>query len=136
MLQPFARPCDHADPSLSDLNWTERSWQRQQAYSDSKLHNVLLAFAIPSRRSSARNRPNRPPRPRCRGRRRSRSSDEAGPAVHSWEADLSRLRGRVGDQAPFFAPPFCFAHLRFWAAAILARASGLKVRFFLGCFMP
>ena len=34
------------DPSLSDLNWTERPWQGQQAYSDSKLHNVLLAFAM------------------------------------------------------------------------------------------
>ena len=37
------------DPSLSDLNWTERPWQGQQAYSDSKLHNILLAFAMASR---------------------------------------------------------------------------------------
>src|ERR1700677_2152258 len=37
------------DPSLSDLNWTERPWQGQQAYSDSKLHNVLLAFAVARR---------------------------------------------------------------------------------------
>jgi NAD(P)-dependent dehydrogenase (short-subunit alcohol dehydrogenase family) len=37
------------DPSLNDLNWTERPWQGQQAYSDSKLHNVLLAFAMASR---------------------------------------------------------------------------------------
>ena len=37
------------DPSLSDLNWTERPWQGQQAYSDSKLHNVLLAFAMARR---------------------------------------------------------------------------------------
>jgi NAD(P)-dependent dehydrogenase (short-subunit alcohol dehydrogenase family) len=37
------------DPSLSDLNWTQRPWQGQQAYSDSKLHNVLLAFAIARR---------------------------------------------------------------------------------------
>ena len=35
------------------------------------------------------------------------------------------------DQALFFAAPFCFAHLRFCAAAIRARASGLRVRFFL-----
>jgi NAD(P)-dependent dehydrogenase (short-subunit alcohol dehydrogenase family) len=34
------------DPSLSDLNWTERPWHGQQAYSDSKFHNVLLAFAM------------------------------------------------------------------------------------------
>jgi len=35
------------------------------------------------------------------------------------------------DQALFFAAPFCFAHLRFCAAAIRARASGLSVRRFL-----
>jgi NAD(P)-dependent dehydrogenase (short-subunit alcohol dehydrogenase family) len=37
------------DPSLSDLNWTRRAWQGQQAYSDSKLHNVLFAFAMARR---------------------------------------------------------------------------------------
>jgi NAD(P)-dependent dehydrogenase (short-subunit alcohol dehydrogenase family) len=37
------------DTSLSDLNWTERPWEGQQAYSDSKLHNVLLAFATARR---------------------------------------------------------------------------------------
>lgn len=34
------------DPSLRDLNWTERNWRGNQAYSDTKLHDVLLAFAI------------------------------------------------------------------------------------------
>ena len=38
------------------------------------------------------------------------------------------------DQAAFFAALFCFAHLRFCAAAIRARASGLSVRFFRGDF--
>ena len=37
------------DPSLHDLNWAQRPWQGQQAYSDSKLHNVLLAFAMARR---------------------------------------------------------------------------------------
>jgi len=37
------------DPSLSDLHWSKRPWEGQQAYSDSKLHNVLLAFAIARR---------------------------------------------------------------------------------------
>ena len=37
------------DPSLCDLNWAQRSWQGQQAYSDSKFHNVLLAFAVARR---------------------------------------------------------------------------------------
>src|SRR5882724_13070239 len=38
------------DGSLKDLAWERRPWQGQQAYSDSKLHDVLLAFAIARRR--------------------------------------------------------------------------------------
>jgi NAD(P)-dependent dehydrogenase (short-subunit alcohol dehydrogenase family) len=34
------------DASLKDLLWENRRWDGQQAYSDSKLHNVLLAFAV------------------------------------------------------------------------------------------
>ncbi|HKV80636.1 MAG TPA: SDR family NAD(P)-dependent oxidoreductase [Candidatus Sulfotelmatobacter sp.] len=34
------------DASLKDLAWKERPWQGQQAYSDSKFHDALLAFAI------------------------------------------------------------------------------------------
>jgi NAD(P)-dependent dehydrogenase (short-subunit alcohol dehydrogenase family) len=34
------------DASLKDLGWEHRPWQGQQAYSDTKLHDVLLAFAI------------------------------------------------------------------------------------------
>jgi NAD(P)-dependent dehydrogenase (short-subunit alcohol dehydrogenase family) len=34
------------DASLKDLVWERRPWQGQQAYSDTKLHDVLLAFAI------------------------------------------------------------------------------------------
>src|SRR3954467_6217815 len=34
------------DASLKDLAWKERPWRGQQAYSDTKLHDVILAFAI------------------------------------------------------------------------------------------
>jgi NAD(P)-dependent dehydrogenase (short-subunit alcohol dehydrogenase family) len=34
---------------LKDLKWEDRPWQGQQAYSDTKLHDVLLAFAIARR---------------------------------------------------------------------------------------
>jgi NAD(P)-dependent dehydrogenase (short-subunit alcohol dehydrogenase family) len=34
---------------LKDLAWEHRAWNGQQAYSDSKLHDVLLAFAIARR---------------------------------------------------------------------------------------
>jgi len=34
------------DPTLKDLTWTSRSWDGSGAYADSKLHNVILAFAV------------------------------------------------------------------------------------------
>ncbi|HXP09097.1 MAG TPA: SDR family NAD(P)-dependent oxidoreductase [Acidobacteriaceae bacterium] len=37
------------DASLQDLTWERRRWQGAQAYSDSKLHDVLLAFAVARR---------------------------------------------------------------------------------------
>ena len=37
------------DASLRDLLWTERSRNGRQAYCDSKLHDMLLAFAVSRR---------------------------------------------------------------------------------------
>ncbi len=34
------------DPSLKDLTWSERKWNGSSAYADSKLHDVILAFAV------------------------------------------------------------------------------------------
>ena len=34
------------DAKVEDLNWEHRPWRGNQAYSDTKLHNVLLAFAV------------------------------------------------------------------------------------------
>jgi NAD(P)-dependent dehydrogenase (short-subunit alcohol dehydrogenase family) len=34
------------DVVLDDLQWVRRRWRGAQAYSDSKLHDVLLAFAV------------------------------------------------------------------------------------------
>jgi NAD(P)-dependent dehydrogenase (short-subunit alcohol dehydrogenase family) len=36
----------NGDASLKDLAWEQRPWQGAQAYSDTKLHDVLLAFAV------------------------------------------------------------------------------------------
>jgi NAD(P)-dependent dehydrogenase (short-subunit alcohol dehydrogenase family) len=36
----------NGDPSLKDLTWNTRSWEGSSAYADSKLHNVILAFAV------------------------------------------------------------------------------------------
>lgn len=37
------------DASVKDLVWQQRPWSGRQAYSDSKLHDTLLAFAIARR---------------------------------------------------------------------------------------
>jgi len=37
------------DPALSDPQWFNRPWNATQAYSDSKLHNLILSMAIASR---------------------------------------------------------------------------------------
>ena len=37
------------DASLRDLNWEVRPWRGNQAYSDTKLHDALLAFAVARR---------------------------------------------------------------------------------------
>jgi NAD(P)-dependent dehydrogenase (short-subunit alcohol dehydrogenase family) len=35
-----------AEPGLEDLAWTHRGWSGARAYAESKLHNVILAFAV------------------------------------------------------------------------------------------
>ena len=39
----------NGDPTLEDLTWESRVWDGEQAYSDSKLHDVLLAFGMARR---------------------------------------------------------------------------------------
>ena len=39
----------NGDPSLEDLAWERRQWRGTQAYSDTKLHDVMIAFAIARR---------------------------------------------------------------------------------------
>jgi NAD(P)-dependent dehydrogenase (short-subunit alcohol dehydrogenase family) len=39
----------NGDPTLEDLTWQSRAWDGEQAYCDSKLHDVLLAFGIARR---------------------------------------------------------------------------------------
>jgi NAD(P)-dependent dehydrogenase (short-subunit alcohol dehydrogenase family) len=39
----------NGDPSLNDLAWENRPWRGQQAYSDTKFHDVLQAFAMARR---------------------------------------------------------------------------------------
>lgn len=39
----------NAEPDLDDAQWQRRTWNGAQAYSESKLHDVLLAFAVARR---------------------------------------------------------------------------------------
>jgi NAD(P)-dependent dehydrogenase (short-subunit alcohol dehydrogenase family) len=39
----------NGDPSLKDVLWKERKWSGARAYGDSKLYDVLLAFAVARR---------------------------------------------------------------------------------------
>ena len=39
----------NGDASLKDLAWENRRWHGEQAYSDTKLHDVMLAFAVARR---------------------------------------------------------------------------------------
>jgi hypothetical protein len=39
----------YADGDLDDLTWDKRRWDGSQAYSETKLHDVLIAFAIARR---------------------------------------------------------------------------------------
>lgn len=38
-----------ADASLEDIGWSKRRWRGAEAYAESKLHDVLLAFAVARR---------------------------------------------------------------------------------------
>lgn len=38
-----------ADPGLEDLAWRKRAWNGSRAYAESKLHDVILAFAVARR---------------------------------------------------------------------------------------
>src|SRR5262245_46408646 len=38
-----------ADTTLEDLEWTRRKWDGSEAYSETKFHDVLLAFAAARR---------------------------------------------------------------------------------------
>lgn len=42
-----------ADAGLDDLQWTRRAWNGTRAYSDTKLHDVWLAFGVARRRPDA-----------------------------------------------------------------------------------
>lgn len=39
----------HADGSLDDMTWEKRRWDGPQAYSETKLHDALIAFAVARR---------------------------------------------------------------------------------------
>jgi hypothetical protein len=37
---------ERADADLNDILWRKRAWNGSAAYAESKLHDVMLAFAV------------------------------------------------------------------------------------------
>lgn len=46
LIYVSSRLHENGNATLDDLNWNDRRWNGTQAYSDTKLHDVLLAFAV------------------------------------------------------------------------------------------
>jgi len=59
-----------AEPNFDDLLWAKRRWQGAQAYAESKLHDVILAFAIANRWPAVRSNALEPPHGRSQRNRR------------------------------------------------------------------
>ena len=75
------------DPSLGDPQWAKRRWNGSQAYSDSKLFDVLLAFGIARRWPDVRSNAVEPGWvPTKMGGRGAPDDLEAGAATQVWLA--------------------------------------------------
>jgi NAD(P)-dependent dehydrogenase (short-subunit alcohol dehydrogenase family) len=75
------------DPELDDPQWTRKRWNGAQAYSDSKLYDVLLAFAVARRRPDARSNAVEPGWvPTKMGGRGAPDDLEQGPVTQAWLA--------------------------------------------------
>jgi NAD(P)-dependent dehydrogenase (short-subunit alcohol dehydrogenase family) len=70
------------DSSLNDLTWAARPWRGQQAYSDTKLHDVLLAFTVARRWSDV-------------------LSNALEPGLGAYQDGRSRSHRRYGPGAPY-----------------------------------
>jgi len=114
------------DTSLDDLVWRQRSWNALQAYSDSKLHNLLLALAVARRWPDVRSNALEPGWVATKMGGAGATDDIAlGPRTQAWLAGSDEPAARVtGDY---------FFHQRPKAMLEAARSAGLQDRFIAAC---
>jgi NAD(P)-dependent dehydrogenase (short-subunit alcohol dehydrogenase family) len=86
------------DPDLSDAQWTARRWNGAQAYSDSKLFDVLLAFGVARRWPDVRSNSVEPGWvPTKMGGPGAPDDLDQGPVTQAWLAvndEAAKLTGR------------------------------------------
>ncbi len=101
------------DASLKDLLWNERAWSGYQAYCDSKLHDVILAFAVAARWKNVFSNALEPGwvATRMGGAGAPDSLDE-GPVTQAWLAAGEEPAAQVSGKYFFHQKP-----MRFHAAA-------------------
>lgn len=94
------------DPSLDDPQWTRRRWNGSQAYSDSKLFDVLLAFAVARRWPAVRSNAVEPGWvPTRMGGPGAPDDLAAGAATQAWLATSDDAAAWAGGQYFFHRQP-------------------------------
>ncbi len=94
------------NPSLDDPQWTRRRWNGSQAYSDSKLFDVLLAYCVARRWPSVLSNALEPGWvPTRMGGPGAPDDLAAGAATQAWLATSSDPRARVSGQYFYHQKP-------------------------------
>jgi NAD(P)-dependent dehydrogenase (short-subunit alcohol dehydrogenase family) len=114
------------DPSTEDLQWERRRWQGAQAYSDSKLWDTALAFAVARHHPELRSNAVEPGWvPTKMGGRGAPDDLERGDETQAWLA--------VSDDPAADASGQLFYHLRPVDAAPAAADPGVQDEFLDAC---
>ncbi|WP_118182836.1 SDR family NAD(P)-dependent oxidoreductase [Paraburkholderia phosphatilytica] len=114
------------DASLQDLNWERRRWNGTAAYSDTKLHDAMLAFAIARRWPDVLSNALEPGWVATKMGGAGAPDDlGAGPTTQVWLAVSDDRAATVTDEY--------FYHLKPRAASAAARDPALQDRLFAEC---
>ena len=114
------------DPALDDLLWERRRWNGTQAYADTKLHLVLLAFALARRWPDTRSNALEPGWVATRMGGPNATGDlDQGHRTQAWLA--------TSEDAPARASGGYFFHLQPRAPHKACRDAGLQDRFVARC---
>ena len=113
------------DASLRDLNWETRPWRGNQAYSDTKLHCVLIAFAMARRWPAVRSNAMEPGWVATKMSPRATGDLDAAHRTQVWLA--------TGDDPAAEESGGYFYHLRPRAPCGAARDAALQERLLAEC---